>query len=46
MSAGISPTELGGVQRVAVVLLALVGRVPPLIGGLSGGVAGVIESRR
>ncbi len=37
MSAGISLKELGVMLIVAVVLLALVNKVPPLIGGLSGG---------
>jgi type IV secretion system protein TrbL len=37
MSAGISLKELGVMLIVAVVLLALVNKVPPLIGALSGG---------
>lgn len=40
MSAGISLKELGVMLIVAVVLLALVNKVPPLIGGLAGGNTG------
>ncbi|MBU5612648.1 P-type conjugative transfer protein TrbL [Geomonas azotofigens] len=37
MSAGISYKELGVMLVVAVVLLALVNKVPPIIGGMAGG---------
>lgn len=37
MNAGISMKDLGVMLIVAVILLALVNKVPPLIGGLSGG---------
>ena len=44
MSAGISLKELGVMLVVAVVLLALVTRVPPQIGSLSGGNTGALGS--
>jgi len=40
MSAGVSLKELGVMLIVAVVLFALVNKVPPLIGGLAGGNTG------
>ena len=44
MSAGISLKELGVMLIVAVVLLMLVNKVPPLIGGLAGGATGALGS--